>query len=373
MIVSLHGCKLYSIHPDLKSKGIFMLILIFIIVCAVGVSSFCSLTEAVLYAVPWSSIESLRREGRRSGELLHELRSHVDKPIAAVVTLNTLVNTAGSVIAGIAATTMLGQEYMAIFVAVFSFLILTVGEIIPKTLGVVYARHLASPLAMPLHLLTRLFTPVIWFLGVLNRLLLPQKSQHSLATEADITAIVSLSRKEGIIRPTEEVIINNILALDRKRVHDIMTPRTVIFSLPASMTLEEAYTIQGLWNFSRIPLYVENNEDLVGLVGRRTLAQRVASGGKERTLGELMRPIHFVLENLPLHELLKEFLNSRTHLFAVLDEFGGLAGVVSLEDVLEEILGQEIVDESDPVTDLQEVARQRRKELIRGSAVTPRQ
>ena len=344
-----------------------MLMLIVIVLCAVGISSLCSFTEASLYAVSWSGIERLRGEGRRSGELLHEMRSHVDKPIAAVLTLNTLVNTAGSVVVGVVATSVLGAEYMSVFVAIFTLLILTVGEIIPKTLGVVYANTLAPLLAMPLHLLTRLFTPIIWFLGLINRLLLPKASRNALATEADIMAIVSLSRKEGVIHPTEEIIIGNILELDQKRVHDIMTPRTVVFSLPVTMPLEAAYGTHGLWNFSRIPLYAEHNEDLVGIVSRRSLERRLASGDKEHTLGELMRPIHFVLESLPLHELLKKFLNSRTHLFAVLDEFGGLAGVVSLEDVLEEILGQEIVDESDPVTDLQEAARQRRKALIRAS------
>jgi CBS domain containing-hemolysin-like protein len=180
--------------------------------------------------------------------------------------------------------------------------------------------------------------------------------------------VVSLSRKEGVIRPAEEKIIGNILGLDQKRVHDIMTPRTVVFSLPVSLPLEEAYAERGLWNFSRIPLYAENNEDLVGIVSRHTLARRLASGDTGHTLGELMQPLHFVLESLPLHELLKQFLNSRTHLFAVLDEFGGLAGVVSLEDVLEAILGREIVDESDPAADLQEVARKRRRALIRDSA-----
>jgi CBS domain containing-hemolysin-like protein len=148
-----------------------------------------------------------------------------------------------------------------------------------------------------------------------------------------------------------------------------MTPRPVVFSLPVAMPLEEAYAARGLWNFSRIPLYAENNEDLVGIVSRRTLDRHLASGDTRHTLGDLMQPIHFVLESLPLHELLKEFLNSRTHLFAVLDEFGGLAGVVSLEDVLEEILGREIVDESDSAADLQEVARRRRGALIRASAL----
>jgi CBS domain containing-hemolysin-like protein len=202
---------------------------------------------------------------------------------------------------------------------------------------------------------------------LINRLLLPKASRHALATEADIMAIVSLSRKEGVIRPAEEAIIGNILGLDQKRVRDIMTPRTVVFSLPVAMPLEDAYAARDLWHFSRIPLYAENNEDLVGLVSRRILDRRLASGDTKHTLGELMQPLHFVLESLPLHELLKKFLNSRTHLFAVLDEFGGLAGVVSLEDVLEEILGREIVDESDAATDLQEVARRRRRALIRGS------
>jgi len=345
-----------------------MLMLTVIVLCVVGVSSMCSLSEAALYAVPWSAIERLRAEGRRSGEMMHALRKQVSRPIAAVVTLNTLANTAGAVIAGAAAAGALGPEHLSVFVACFSLLILIFGEILPKTLGVVHAAPLAPLLAAPLHWLTRLFTPVIWLCGLINRLVLPKDTRHTPATEADIMALVSLSRKEGVIRPTEEAIIGNILELDQKRVRDIMTPRPVVFSLPVTMPMEEAYSARGLWSFSRIPLYAENNEDLVGIVSRRKLDQHLASGDMGHTLGELMQPIHFVLESLPLHELLKKFLNSRTHLFAVLDEFGGLAGVVSLEDVLEEILGREIVDESDAATDMQEVARRRRKALIGAGA-----
>jgi len=345
-----------------------MLVLCLIVIGAVSLSGFCSLLEATLYAVPWSSIERLRKAGRSSGELLHVLRRQVDKPIAAILTLNTLANTAGSVLAGAAAASVLAPEHMSVFVVIFCLLILALGEIIPKTLGVVYASPLAPLLAMPIHLLTRFFMPIIWFFSLINRLLLPNTSPHALTTEADIMAIASLSRKEGVIRPAEEIIIGNILGLDQKRVYDIMTPRPVVFSLPVDMPLEEACAAHGLWNFSRIPLYAGNNEELVGMVDRRTLARRMASGDRQHSLGKLMQPIHFVLESLPLHELLKQFLNSRTHLFAVLDEFGGLAGVVSLEDVLEEILGREIVDESDPAADLQEVARTRRRALIRASA-----
>lgn len=343
-----------------------MLSLVLIVLCAVGVSNICSLTEAALYSVSWSRIEGLRREGRRSGELLHDLRARVEKPIAAVVTLNTLVNTAGSVVAGIAATRVLGEGAMPVFVALFSFLILTLGEIIPKTLGVVHADTLAPVLAGPLHTLTLLFTPFVKLMSLINRIILPE-SKQVVATEADILAVVSLSRKEGVIRPGEERIIGNVLAMDQKRARDIMTPRTVVFSLPAGLCLEDACKVPGMWNFSRIPIYGEHNEDLVGIVARGSLARRMAAGDTTRTLGEIMQPIRFVLENLPLHRLLNEFLNSRTHLFAVLDEFGGLAGVVSLEDVLEEILGREIVDESDPLTDPREPARRRGRKLLRSA------
>jgi CBS domain containing-hemolysin-like protein len=340
--------------------------LILIVVCAVGISCLCSLTEAALYSVSWSGIERLRREGRKAGELLHEMRSRVDKPSAALVTLNTLVNTAGSAVAGVAAAGVMGAEYMPAFVAFFTFLILMIGEIIPKTLGVVHAETLAAFLARPLNALTRLSAPFICFIGLINRLILPRNRERSGITEADILAMASLSRKEGRIRPGEERIIGNILELDRKRVRDIMTPRTVVFSLPASMSLEEACANPRLWHFSRIPVHEGDNENPVGIVTRRALARHMADKDTRHTLGDLMQPIRFVSEIRPLHLLLEDFLGARTHLFAVLDEFGGLAGVVSLEDVLEEILGREIVDESDPVADLRELARRRRRDLMNG-------
>ena len=142
-----------------------------------------------------------------------------------------------------------------------------------------------------------------------------------------------------------------------------MTPRTVVFSLPDSLSVEEAYRDPRIWHFSRIPAYGEDNEDLVGLVERRTLGQCYADGKTSAKLNEIMRPLHFVLESLPLDLLLRELLQERVHLFAVIDEYGGLAGVVSLEDVLEEILGSEIMDESDNVADLRALARERRKAL----------
>ena len=339
-----------------------MLTLTLAVVLALMISAVCSLTETVLYSVTWAHIEKLRKAGRASGDLLFAMRQRVDKPIAAVLTMNTIANTAGSAIAGAAFTAVFGAEYLAAFAAVFTVLVLAFGEIIPKTLGVVYANPVSTVVARPLAVVTRLLTPIIWLSSLLTRMVSPPSSGPQVS-EDDIRAVASLSRQAGRIQPYEERTIRNILSLDHKRVRNIMTPRTVVFSLAAELTLTQAMQEPDIWQFSRVPVYSEHNEDLVGMVERRTLARRMAEGG-EATLGDIMHPLHFVLESQTLDKLLQEFLSSRTHLFAVLDEYGGLAGVVSLEDVLEEILGREIMDESDSVADLRELARQRRQDVV---------
>ncbi len=339
-----------------------MLTLILAVSVAVVISFTCSLTEAALYAVPWSAIEKIRNDGRPVGEVLFRLRSNVEKPIAAILTLNTVANTAGSAVAGAAFMAAFGAEYMALFAAGFTVLILAFGEIVPKTLGVAYATSIAVVLARPLEVAVKLLTPVIWLTGLLTRLLTPPSNGPDIS-EDDIRAVTSLSRQAGQIKAYEEAYIRNILALDQKRVYDIMTPRTVVFSLPEDMTAAEAYKKPRLWHVSRIPVYGEDNEDLVGLVDRRTILHCLLEEKGETPLSEIMKPLHFVLESQTLDKLLKELLHSRSHLFAVLDEYGGLAGVVTLEDVFEEMLGSEIMDESDSVADLRQMARQRRQAL----------
>ncbi len=341
-----------------------MLTLVLAVAAALVISAVCSLTETMLYSVSWAHIEELRKKGKLSGELLFQMRSQVEKPIAAVLTLNTVANTAGSAVAGAAFSTVFDSVYMGVFAAIFTCLILIFGEIIPKTLGVLYANPVSTVLARPLFGITKLLTPIIWLSSCITRLFSPASDGPQMS-EDDIRAVTSLSRKAGMIQPYAENTIRNVLSLERKRVWDIMTPRTVVFSLEADLDLKEACTQPDIWHFSRIPIFADNNEDIVGLVERRTLAKYLAHGqeckGKDCTLGDIMIPVQFVQESLTLDKLLQNFLNSRMHLCVVLDEYGGLAGVVSLEDVLEEILGREIVDESDAVADLQELARARRK------------
>jgi len=339
-----------------------MLTLVLAVACAVLISFSCSLAEAAIYAISWSAIERLRKEGRKSGELLFKMRSEVDKPIAAILTLNTVANTAGSTIAGAAFLAVYGSQHMALFAVGFTVLILVFGEIVPKTLGVGHSVGVARLLAIPLNWVVKGLSPLLWCTGLLTRLLSPSGSGPQIS-EDDIRAVASLSRQAGRIKPYEESFIRNVLALDQKRVYDIMTPRTVVFSLSEEMTVEDAYKDPRIWHFSRIPIYGDDNEDLVGLVERRTLGQLLAKDKKDLCLGAIMRRLHFVQETQTLDLLLRELLQERVHLFAVLDEYGGLSGVVSLEDVMEEILGSEIMDESDNVADLRALARERRRAL----------
>ncbi len=337
-----------------------MLTLILAVAFALVVSAICSLTETMLYSVSWAHIEELRKKGKISGELLFQMRSKVERPVAAVLTLNTVANTAGSAVAGAAFSSVYDSVYMGVFAAIFTCLILIFGEIIPKTIGVLYANPVSSVLARPLYIATKLLSPVIWLSAFLTRLISPSTEGPQMS-EDDIKAVTSLSRKAGSIQAFAENTITNVLSLERKRVKDIMTPRIVVFSLAADMDIADAVQVPDIWHFSRIPVYAEHNEDIVGLVERRSLAQCMAKGDTEGTLSSLMGPVQFTQETQTLDKSLHEFLSSHNHLSVVLDEYGGLAGVVSLEDVLEEILGREIVDESDEVADLQELARARRK------------
>jgi CBS domain containing-hemolysin-like protein len=339
--------------------------LVLSVALAVGISAFCSVSEAVFYSFSWSRIEQLRRSGKKSGEILYKLRLDVEKPISAILTLNTVAHTAGASIAGAAWASVFGHETLGWFVVAFTIVILIFSEIWPKTIGVVYNRQLASLLAQPIWLMVKVLSPIIYICGLFSRFIGGGKRGPD-TTEDDIRALASLTRKAGVIKPYEETSIRNILSLDQKTVEEIMTPRTVVFSLPAAMTVDEARRGHPIWPHSRIPVYEgDDPEDVVGVVHRRKVFESLANDQDELKLADIMVPVKFVPENLALDKLLVKFLGARMHFYVVLDEYGGVAGVVTLEDVLEEILGREIVDETDQVADMRAFARQQREALIK--------
>ena len=333
---------------------------------AILVSAFCSMSEAALYSLPWSWIERLRKDGRASGEILFSLRSNVEKPITAILTLNTIANTAGAAVAGAAGAAVFGPDELWLFTAIFTVLILVFGEILPKTMGVTFSLTISVLIAAPLKYMILALLPIIWAGGFLTKLV-SRRRKDPLSTEEDLRAVVSLTRREGVIKPLEELSIKNILSLDRKTASDIMTPRTVVFSLPAQMTVAEAKgERRGVWPHSRIPVYdADDPENIVGIVYRREVLEALANDQDDVRLSDLMKPVRFVLDTMTLDRVLVKFLESRMHLFVVLDDYGGVSGVGSLEDVLEEILGKEIMDETDQVADMRQLARTRREELLR--------
>ena len=329
---------------------------------AILISAVCSLFEAVLYSVPTRHIEAMAQAGKSSGKIFKKMRLNVERPITAILSLNTIANTAGAAIAGSAAAAVFGHQYLGYFAAFFTLAILVLSEIIPKTAGVVYGRSMVSPVA---HLLTGLvwfMAPVIWLSSLVTRLIVRGKTEEAVTAE-EIRVMARASLRTGGIKPYQEQIIDNILTLQNKMVKDVMTPRTVVFSLSEHITLEEASGKPKKWEHSRFPVYDEDMEDVVGVVLTKELFIALAEGKKDMHLTELMQPVHFVAETARLNTVLIEFLESKQHLFVVLDEYGGMSGLVTLEDILEEILGREIVDESDEVTDKRALARQRRKKL----------
>jgi CBS domain containing-hemolysin-like protein len=335
---------------------------------AIVISAICSIFEAALYSVPASHIEVLTRAGKRSGRLLKKLKADIHRPITAILTLNTVANTMGAAVAGASAAAVFGDQYLVLFSIMFTIAILLFSEILPKTMGVAYCRSLAPVIALPLTWLVRLLAPVIWIIRSITRLI-PAKGEEMLVSAEEIQATVAMSRASGKIDLQQERVIRNILALREKTVRQVMTPRTVTFSLSEHLTVEEAMQFKEKWSFhSRAPVYDADPDDVVGIVLSKDILLQASEGKEELKLTELMHPVHFVPESAPLNKVLIDFFEKRSHLFVVVDEYGSVTGVISLEDILEEIMGQEIMDESDRTRDMRELARRKRKILIANQA-----
>ncbi|HSR36985.1 MAG TPA: hemolysin family protein [Desulfurivibrionaceae bacterium] len=338
--------------------------LIIAVGCAMSISAMCSLFEAALYSVPLSHVEVLAQNNKLSGRLLKKLKQEIHKPIAAILTLNTIANTAGAAVAGAMAAAVFGEANLIWFSAAFTVGILLFSEILPKTIGVGHSKALAPWIALPIHGMVTMLSPLLWLIHVVTKLA-GAREQELLVSAEEVQAIARLSRKAGEIDTQEERVITNVLELRHKQVRQAMTPRTVTFCLNAHLTVAEAKEFEKKWNFhSRVPVYDKNPDDVVGIVLRKDVLLCAAADKEETTLRELMQPVHFVPESARLTPVLLDFLEKRSHLFVVVDEYGSFTGVISLEDVIEELVGREIIDESDQARDMRELARKKRGTLL---------
>lgn len=331
---------------------------------AITVSALCSVCEAVLYTVTASQVEMLKKNGHSSAEHLQSLRADIEKPITAILTLNTIANTIGASVAGAAAAKLFGDENLILFSAAFTLSILVFSEILPKTIGVAYAYKLAPIITFPLRAMVFLLKPIVWLSRSITKLL-PQRQEETISSQ-EIQTIAALSKQSGDIEENEANIINNILDLKAKIVRQVMTPRTVTFSINEHITVGNAMaTLTELSSHSRIPVYSREPDNVTGIVLRKDVLQAAAEGKNKLTLARFKHPAHFVPETAPLNLILMDFFERRQHLFVVVDEYGTMTGVISMEDVLEEIVGQEIIDESDKTKDMRELARSKNLESRR--------
>jgi len=331
---------------------------------AVTLSAFCSILEAVLYSISNSQIEMLKKAGHKSAGRLQTLREDIDESITAILTLNTIANTLGAAVAGAAAAVVFGKENLFVFSVVFTLIILLFSEILPKTLGVSYAVSLAPYIAFPLHWMIILLKPIVRFCQIMTRLIPQPKNADSISAE-ELQTIAALSRQSGHIEAEQERVISNILVLGTRSVRDVMTPRTVTVSLNEEMTVEEAMGNEArLSSHSRVPVYKNEPDNVTGIILRKDVLLAAAEQKNAMPLSELMLPVHFVAETSPLNRVLIEFFDLHQHLFVVVDEYGAVTGVISMEDILEEIVGREIMDESDRTTNMRELARKMNREIL---------
>lgn len=335
-----------------------MLMLVFYIFLAIGLSFICSILEAVLLSATPSHVESLVQQGKRAGILMRQHKQNVERPISAILTLNTVAHTVGATLAGAEAAAIFGSVYVGVISAVLTILVLVLSEILPKTIGAVYWRQLVPFAAYAIQVLTTLLLPAVWFFELMTRYLRPDE-QEPTVTRNDLEVLARISQQEGALLERENRIFRNLLHLDTVKVYDIMTPRTVVTAFDQNLTVAEAMKEQTVLPYSRVPIFDETIDNVVGYVLRHDIVQQVANDRDNVQLKTLVRPIEAVPETHTVAQVLDEFIARREHILLVLDEYGGTAGILTMEDAVESLLGIEITDESDLVADLRQLAQQR--------------
>lgn len=333
-----------------------MTLLILYVALALGVSFLCSIMEAVLLSVTPPFVAQTERDRPRLGKRLHALKSGIDRPLAAILSLNTIAHTVGAAGAGAQATRVFGDAFVGVISAVLTFLILVLSEIIPKTLGAVYWRQI-TPWVVPMVEVTIiLMWPLVRLADGLTRLIAHGRPVGQVHRE-EFIALAELGAREGVFHKNESRILRNLFRFRKVRAHDIMTPRTVVFALSEALTVAQALEAHPDIRFSRIPVFGQTRDDVTGFVLKSDLLLKMVQNAGDTPLADLRRPILAVPATLTVHSLFERLMNERAQIALVIDEYGGMEGLATLEDLIETLLGLEIVDEADTVHDMQELAR----------------
>ena len=333
-------------------------------------SFLCSVAEAVLLSVNQVYVAVQEKEGKPAGAILRALKADVNKPLTAILTLNTVAHTVGAAGVGAQATAVFGDAYLGVISAILTFLILVFSEIIPKTLGASYWKALAPVTAYTLKFMVWALHPFVVMSEYITRFLVKKDEPQGLE-RSEFTLMAKLSVEEGQIDPEEAHILENLFLLSDATVMDALTPRTVMFCDKQERQVEAFFHKHKKVRFSRIPIYDGDPDNIVGYVMRNDLLLAQARGNTDSTLGNYVRPILTLLEDMSLFHAMKEMVSSNTHIILVVNEQGTVRGILTLEDILESLIGQEIVDEDDKHVDMRELASRKWKTRAKNQSYKP--
>ena len=327
---------------------------------SIAVSALCSVLEATLLSTPLSYITGLEDQGVKGAKRLKKLKQNTERPIAAILCINTIANTVGASLVGSLVMKVYGNTLVGVFSAIFTLLILVFSELFPKTIGSTYWRRLAIPASGIINVMIFIVFPIVWVMEKLTKFISDNSDQVSVSRE-DISAMVSVATEEEVIEKDEKKMIQNLLKLDEITAHEIMTPSVVVEMASGNMTAKELYDKDLV--HSRIPVCDEENDDyIIGYVLRQTILEKMAEDKFDAKLKEIARPILSFQENESVGTIWEKLLEKKEHISIIIDEYGTFRGIVTLEDVIETMLGKEIVDETDEVVDMQELAKEQWEE-----------
>ena len=353
---------IYDSLAALYPQGNLSLLITYMLLALV-VSSICSVLESTLLSTPLSFVNTLEQQGAKGFERLKRLKTDIDRSISAILIVNTVANTVGASLVGSEAARLFDSTGVGVVSGLFTFCILVFSEIIPKTIGSTYWRRLAIPASGVIQAMIYMTLPVVWILERLTRRISDGSDQVSVSRE-DVVALSTTAAEEGVLEKQENKMIQNLLKLDDVKAHDIMTPSSVVTMAESSQTIRDFYNSDDFSKFSRIPLYEEENDDYVtGYVLKQEILEKLAEDRFNVKLKDLERPILSFQEDVSVSTIWEKLLEKKEHICVIIDEYGSCRGIVTLEDVIETMLGFEIVDESDEVVDMQQLAKEQWEEM----------
>lgn len=338
-----------------------MTLLIIYLLFAIGGSFLCSILEAVLLSTPVSFIDVKLKQGHKSAHRLRQIKENIDRPLAAILSFNTIAHTIGAVGVGAQAAIVFQNISFGIISATLTVLILVFSEIIPKTIGAKYWRKLALPSGKIINVIIILMYPFVLIAELISKLFTGNEQEFTVSRD-ELSAMADIGTKEGIFEEKENKIIQSLVRLKTVITDEVMTPRVVVTTADENMTIKEFLANKTHIHYSRIPLYSNDKDSITGYTTRKLVLDKQAENLQDIKLKDIKREIVAVYAKAPVYQVWELLLKRKEHIALVVDEFGGMDGIITMEDILETILGLEITDETDRVTDMQEYARKRWEE-----------